>query len=71
MLDPHGSHPDSVYHKACRWLVWSGIAKHPEILKALSPTYALDFFFSNFSIAFFALAAVVLARAAFEKSLRC
>jgi KUP system potassium uptake protein len=39
----------------------SGIARHPEILKALSPTYALDFFFSNFSIAFFALAAVVLA----------
>jgi KUP system potassium uptake protein len=38
-----------------------GIADHPEILKALSPTYALDFFFSHFSIAFFALAAVVLA----------
>jgi KUP system potassium uptake protein len=39
----------------------SGIAKHPAILEALSPTYALDFFFSHFSIAFFALAAVVLA----------
>ena len=39
----------------------SGIADHPEILKALSPTYALDFFFNHFSIAFFALAAVVLA----------
>ncbi len=39
----------------------SGIADHPEILKALSPTYALDFFFGHFSIAFFALAAVVLA----------
>ena len=39
----------------------SGIAGHPEILKALSPTYALDFFFNHFSIAFFALAAVVLA----------
>jgi KUP system potassium uptake protein len=39
----------------------SGIADHPQILQALSPTYALDFFFSNFSIAFFALAAVVLA----------
>ena len=38
-----------------------GIADHPRILKALSPTYALDFFFSHFSIAFFALAAVVLA----------
>jgi KUP system potassium uptake protein len=39
----------------------SGIADHPEILKALSPTYALDFFFSDFSVAFFTLAAVVLA----------
>jgi KUP system potassium uptake protein len=39
----------------------SGIADHPEILKALSPTYALEFFFSHFSTAFFALAAVVLA----------
>ena len=39
----------------------SGIADHPEILKALSPTYALDFLFGHFSIAFFALAAVVLA----------
>jgi KUP system potassium uptake protein len=38
-----------------------GVTKHPEILKALSPTYAVDFFFSDFSIAFFALAAVVLA----------
>jgi KUP system potassium uptake protein len=38
-----------------------GISAHPEILKALSPTYALDFFFNHFSIAFFALAAVVLA----------
>ena len=39
----------------------NGIADHPEILKALSPTYAIDFFFSHFTIAFFALAAVVLA----------
>jgi KUP system potassium uptake protein len=39
----------------------SGIADHPAILKALSPTYALDFFFNHFSVAFFALAAVVLA----------
>jgi KUP system potassium uptake protein len=38
----------------------SGIADHPTILRALSPTYALDFFFSRFSVAFFALAAVVL-----------
>jgi KUP system potassium uptake protein len=39
----------------------SGIADHPEILKAISPTYAIDFFFSHFSTAFFALAGVVLA----------
>jgi KUP system potassium uptake protein len=39
----------------------NGIADHPAILKALSPTYAIDFFFSEFAVAFFALAAVVLA----------
>ncbi|GAA1076830.1 MULTISPECIES: potassium transporter Kup [Kitasatospora] len=39
----------------------SGIADHPEILKALSPSYALGFLFGHFDIAFFALAAVVLA----------
>ncbi len=39
----------------------SGIADHPEILKALSPTYAVSFFLDHFAIAFFALAAVVLA----------
>jgi KUP system potassium uptake protein len=38
-----------------------GIAGHPEILKALSPTYALEFMVGHFHIAFFALAAVVLA----------
>ncbi|MFL5827234.1 MAG: potassium transporter Kup [Thermoleophilaceae bacterium] len=38
-----------------------GIAGHPGILKALSPTYALDFLFGHFGIAFFALAAIVLA----------
>ncbi len=38
-----------------------GILGHPEILKALSPTYALSFVFGHFHIAFFALAAVVLA----------
>jgi KUP system potassium uptake protein len=37
------------------------ITDHPSILKALSPTYALDFFFNHFSTGFFALAAVVLA----------
>ncbi|MFC0110189.1 potassium transporter Kup [Kibdelosporangium aridum] len=39
----------------------AGIASHPEILKALSPTYALDFLAGNFGVAFFAMAAVVLA----------
>jgi KUP system potassium uptake protein len=38
-----------------------GIVDHPEILKALSPTYALGFLVGHFSDAFFALAAVVLA----------
>jgi KUP system potassium uptake protein len=38
-----------------------GIVDHPEILKSLSPTYALEFLFGHFSIAFFSLAAVVLA----------
>jgi KUP system potassium uptake protein len=38
-----------------------GILDHPQILKALSPTYALTFMFGHFGIAFFALAAVVLA----------
>ncbi len=38
-----------------------GIIDHPEILKALSPSYALGFLFGHFSVAFFSLAAVVLA----------
>jgi KUP system potassium uptake protein len=38
-----------------------GIYGHPEILKTLSPTYALGFLFGHFSVAFFSLAAVVLA----------
>ena len=38
-----------------------GIVKHPQILRALSPTYALDFMAGHFHTAFFALAAVVLA----------
>jgi KUP system potassium uptake protein len=37
-----------------------GIIDNPEILKALSPTYALDFMAGHFHIAFFALAAIVL-----------
>src|SRR6202034_1435267 len=38
-----------------------GILGHPQILKALSPTYAATFVFEHSRIAFFALAAVVLA----------
>ena len=36
-----------------------GIAAHPQILKALSPTYAVGFLAGHFGIAFFSLAAVV------------
>jgi KUP system potassium uptake protein len=39
----------------------AGIALHPGILKALSPTYAVGFLVGHFGIAFFSLAAVVLA----------
>ncbi|MFD4230846.1 potassium transporter Kup [Streptomyces sp. NPDC058545] len=38
-----------------------GIVDHPDILKALSPTYALGFLFGHWGTAFFALAAIVLA----------
>ena len=38
-----------------------GIIDHPEILKSLSPTYAIGFLINHFSVAFFALAGVVLA----------
>jgi KUP system potassium uptake protein len=38
----------------------NGIVGNPEILKALSPTYALTFMAGHFHIAFFALAAIVL-----------
>ena len=38
-----------------------GIAMQPEILRALSPTYALNFILSSPSSAFFALAGIVLA----------
>jgi KUP system potassium uptake protein len=37
-----------------------GIVDNPDILRALSPTYALEFVFGHFHYAFFALAAVVL-----------
>ena len=39
----------------------SGIVDHPQILRALSPSYALGFLVGHFGTAFFALAAVVLA----------
>jgi KUP system potassium uptake protein len=38
-----------------------GITENPSILKALSPTYALGFLAGHFGIAFFSLAAIVLA----------
>ncbi|TXS42095.1 potassium transporter Kup [Streptomyces sp. uw30] len=38
-----------------------GITDHPDILKSLSPTYALGFLFGHWGTAFFALAAIVLA----------
>ncbi|WP_329476345.1 potassium transporter Kup [Kribbella sp. NBC_01484] len=38
-----------------------GIVEHPGILKALSPTYAIGFLAGHFEVAFFALAAIVLA----------
>ncbi|MBV9206904.1 MAG: potassium transporter Kup [Actinobacteria bacterium] len=38
-----------------------GVAAHPVILEALSPTYALGFLFGHFGTAFFSLTAVVLA----------
>jgi KUP system potassium uptake protein len=39
----------------------AGIARHPQILKALSPVYAVEFLAGRFEVAFFSLAAVVLA----------
>ena len=38
-----------------------GIAAHPVILEALSPSYAIGFLFGHFGTAFFSLTAVVLA----------
>ena len=38
----------------------NGIVDNPEILKALSPTYAVEFLLGHFHIAFFSLAAIVL-----------
>ncbi|MFG1796274.1 potassium transporter Kup [Nocardia sp. NPDC049149] len=39
----------------------AGITRNPDILLALSPTYAIGFLAGHFGIAFFALAAIVLA----------
>ncbi|WP_432825055.1 potassium transporter Kup [Dactylosporangium sp. CA-092794] len=39
----------------------AGITRYPQILKALSPTYAAGFLVGHFDVAFFSLAAVVLA----------
>ena len=39
----------------------AGVVRNPEILRALSPTYAVRFLAGHFEIAFFALAAIVLA----------
>jgi len=39
----------------------AGIARNPEILRALSPTYAVGFLTGRFEVAFFSLAAIVLA----------
>jgi KUP system potassium uptake protein len=38
-----------------------GIAEHPDILRALSPTYAVGFLVSHFGIAFYSLTGIVLA----------
>jgi KUP system potassium uptake protein len=49
-----------IWFTALALLGLGGIARNPEILQALSPTYAIDFLFGHFNIAFFALAAVIL-----------
>ncbi len=41
--------------------MWSEIAHHPDILRALSPSYAVEFIVDHGGVAFVALAAVVLA----------
>ena len=50
-----------VWFVAIGWAGVHGIMAHPQILAALSPTYALGFLATHFHIAFFALAAVVMA----------
>ncbi|THV26443.1 potassium transporter Kup [Glycomyces paridis] len=51
----------AAWFSALALLGLGGIAHHPQILRALSPRYAIEFMFGHFDIAFFALAAVVLA----------
>ena len=51
----------SVWFTVIALLGVRGIATHPVILEALSPSYAIGFLFGHFSIAFFSLTAVVLA----------
>jgi KUP system potassium uptake protein len=46
-----------------------GISMHPEVLKALSPSYAFDFLFRSGSTGFFSLASVVLAITGVERSM--
>jgi KUP system potassium uptake protein len=68
-LQKHGTHRiGAVFGPVC--VIWFisiaglgvlGIARHPEVLRALSPTYGIDFFLRNHAEAFFALGAVVLA----------
>ena len=52
---------DGIWFAAIAAIGVRGIAAHPEILKALSPTYALGFLVGHFPTAFFSLTAVVLA----------
>jgi KUP system potassium uptake protein len=39
----------------------AGVARHPGILRALSPAYAVDFLVNRFGVAFYSLAGIVLA----------
>lgn len=50
----------AVWFVVIGFLGMRGIMAHPQILRALSPVYALEFMAGHFHIAFFALAAVVL-----------
>jgi KUP system potassium uptake protein len=68
-LQKHGTHRiGAVFGPVC--VIWFvtiaalgvlGIARYPGVLRALSPTWGVDFFVRNHAEAFFALGAVVLA----------